>query len=234
MGVPTPPGPFRLKAGRDYQYRRPDPVKIWRDETQANLQGFSFRMCRVSDPEYRMLHACALPLQSLGPTGVIPTRPRGLTLGHVYFTLLELTGNSSEVRDTYKSAFSFPFLFAIERASRIHDFLVVLSSYRSSVETTFYKLVLPDDPELARKAELRSPNDEELSAKDMEKIEGYFWGLVGGYTSARSRKTISPFARCVKSNLVIFGFENNEFFEEQFHDEHAFNERMTELEARGA
>jgi len=211
------------------KYRRPDPVKIRREETHANLQGFSFRMCRVSDPEYRMLHACALPLQSSEPTGVIPTRPRGLTLGHVYVTLLELTGDSSAVRDTYKSAFSFPFLFAIERASRTHDFLVVLANYRSSVETRFYKLVLPDDPELARKAEFRSPNDEELSAKDMDQIEGYLWGLVGGYTSARSRKTINPFARCVKSNLVIFGFENNEFFEERFGDEHAFSERINSL-----
>ena len=115
------------------KYRRPDPVKIRREETHANLQGFSFRMCRVSDPEYRMLHACALPLQSLGPTGVIPTRPRGLTLGHVYVTLLELTGDSSAVRDTYKSAFSFPFLFAIERASRIHG--VWLSSWTNPSES---------------------------------------------------------------------------------------------------
>jgi len=216
------------------KYRRPDPVKIRRDETQANLQGFSFRMCRVSDPEYRVLSACALPLQSSELAEAILDRSPRLTLGHFYVALLKLTGESSALRDTYKRAFSFPFLFAVERASGTHDFLVVLANYRSYVETRFYKLVLPDDPRIARKAYLHPPIDEELSATDMDQITGYFWGLVSGYISAISRKTIRPFARGVRSNLVIFGFEDNEFFEEAFDDEHAFEERMAELEARRA
>ena len=213
------------------KYQRPDPVKIRRYETRGNLQGFSFRSCRLSDPEYRELHACALPLQSSEQVEIMLARSyRRVTLGHFYVTFLNLTGDSSRVRDTYKSAFSFPFLFVIERESRAYDYLVVLANYRSYVETSFHKLVLPGEPRIASKEVLRPPIDEELSATDIDQISEYFWGLVEGYTSTISMKMISPFARSVKSNLVIFGFQNNKIFEEHFRDEHAFNDRMAELE----
>lgn len=155
-----------------------------------------------------------------------------LQFGQLYFTLkLICNQDTSQVRDTWKSAFLFPFLLTGTWKQQGLLYLFRIANYRSTLEMTLRRLMALDH----RKRDhdiIHQPFAHELPQEAIHDLCAYVYGYVEGAYSAIPKALFEPFYCCINSNLILFGYQDGNFFEWQYHDPDAYEAAVQKLQQR--
>lgn len=155
-----------------------------------------------------------------------------LQLGQFYFTLkLICKQDTSRVRDTWKSAFLFPFLLTGTWKQQGLLYLFYILNYRSSVEMRLRRL-MPFDHDKREHHIIHEPFAHELPQEAIRNLCAFMYGYIEGYHSSISKAWFEPFYCCVGSNLILLGYQDDEFFEWQFDDYDEYKAALQKLQQR--
>jgi hypothetical protein len=145
-----------------------------------------------------------------------------LHFGQIYVALKHLCGHeSSAVRDTWKSGFLFPFLLTGTWNQQGLLYLLRIANYRSSLEMSLRRLMAVDHASSDRHV-VRQPLENELPQDAITELCMRIYGFLEGYVSTIPHSTIDPFYRRVDSNLILFGYRDGAFFEQDYDDPDAY------------
>jgi hypothetical protein len=101
-------------------------------------------------------------------------------------------------------------------------------NYRSGVEYRLSKLVARDDERLKNPI-YYPPEASEFSRKEIRYFVSFFVGFLEGYWESWGGEWKDPFLLAVQSNLILFGFDGEEFFSWQFDSSEEFAATRAEL-----
>jgi hypothetical protein len=137
----------------------------------------------------------------------------------MYMTLNELFGESGNHYDDWKGSFSFPFLINFQKEEEF-GYLMNLYNIRSSIEFKIAKLIHEDDERFERDI-LHNPF-EEFPREEINYFINYFVGFLTGYFNSVRDRYDEFFFKTVKSNLILFGYKDGCFFDNQYENEEEF------------
>lgn len=201
---------------------------------EFDIDDIHYRLTRLMDDEYVEYHRNSMPIEDNSFFEfmlITHLEEKGelLKFSEVYVALQQLCGRSSKIYDDWKSSFSFPFLFEIHKEENVFPYLLTIRNFRSSLEFKFRRILDPDDKQYDRDV-IHEPFEDEFSAEDIHKFLTFFHGYLEGYFSVIKKHYDTFFFKRVDSNLILFGYKNNEFFEEQYEDQETYHAAIEELE----
>ena len=133
-----------------------------------------------------------------------------LELPRLYVALRFLTGPGDLYYDDYKGSYSFHFMLEVHKNARVSSYLYHLYHYRSYIDFSvrhIVKEVKSNDDRFI----LHEPNDELFSSDDISYFSEYFFGFSLGFLEGSGYKP-QPFIKRSESNLLLFGYDNEEYF----------------------
>lgn len=145
----------------------------------------------------------------------------------MYVTLKELFGESGKYYDDWKGSFSFPFLIYFQKGEEEFGYLMNLHNIRSSIEFKIAKLIHADDNKFKRDI-LHNPF-EEFPREEINYFIDYFVGFLTGYFESLRNRYNQFFFKIVESNLILFGYKDGVYFDNQYENEEEFREAIQEL-----
>jgi hypothetical protein len=134
-------------------------------------------------------------------------------LPKLYTAFTHLTGPSDSQYDDY--SYSFMFELHVRKNDMNNKYVYHVYHYRSYIEFSVYQIVPKID--LRDVNIMHQPNDQLFSNDDICYFSDYFCGYVLGYMEGVAH-TPSPFVKCSDSNLLLFGYFDNEYFIKQYDD----------------
>lgn len=132
-----------------------------------------------------------------------------LILPKFYAALTSLAGMSDEWYDDYKGSYSFTFELEVQKNENITKYCYHIYHYRSYIEFDIYQIVPENDPRDSRC--LTQPNDELFSEKDISLFSAFLYYHALEYM-IKNKYTPQEFVKCSDSNLLLFGYLQNEYF----------------------
>ncbi len=102
-----------------------------------------------------------------------------------------------------------------------------LNNVRSSIEFKIYKLIDADDKNFKRDI-LHKPF-EEFPREEITYFINYLVGFLTGYFEHLRNRYDEFFFKTVESNLILFGYKDGCFFDNQYKTEEEFREAIQEL-----
>lgn len=105
------------------------------------------------------------------------------------------------------------------------EYIYHVVHYRSYVEFFIQEIVPKND--LRDENIMYAPNDERFSDKDIRMFSICFLKFAVMCTEG---KTIEPFVKSSDSNLILFGYLNNEYFYKQYEEEEEYSQAQLVLE----
>ncbi|MBY0544424.1 MAG: hypothetical protein K2Q14_02625 [Gammaproteobacteria bacterium] len=146
---------------------------------------------------------------------VISFKKEECFLAKLYAGLTFLTGDGDSCYDNYKGSYSFLFNLNVKQNSLEGNFIYQIYHYRSYIEFSVNELACRNDP---RNPNVYcAPNDELFSNKDITNFSLYFCGYVLGFMKD-AKYTPKPFVKCSDSNLLLFGYAEDEYFNLEYED----------------
>lgn len=185
-----------------------------------HLAGGQWCLWRLADDEFVSLGHHALPLLQnyelllrLGPR--LFRDGTTLTLGHALTVLERRFGPSSPLFDNYRGSFSFPLLLTIERQQRL-SYLLRCHDHRGMLHFPFYR-VTPGDPSVEERSRCHAPVPEEFSQEEMDEFITEFYRFLFEQGYLLETGLVAPFYRAIESDIILYGYDGNKFFQ-QMHD----------------
>lgn len=152
------------------------------------------------------------------------------SFSRIYITLRALFGESGKYYDDWKGSFSFPFLIYFQEGEEEFGYLMDVHNIRSSIEFKIAKLIPADDQKFKRDI-LYNPF-EEFPREEIIYFINYFVGFLTGYFESAVRNHYDElFFKTVKSNLIIFGYKDGCYFDDQYDNPEEFDEAIEELKS---
>lgn len=142
-----------------------------------------------------------------------------LRLPKMYSALTLTTGESDQRYDHYKGSYSFMFELDVQKNNNTSKYYYHIHHYRSYIEFGVYHIVPKNDPRESYR--YCQPNDTLFSDDDICHFTFRFSGYLFAYLKHYSYKPI-PFVKHSQSNLLLFGYANDEYFYEEFEDQDKF------------
>ena len=146
-------------------------------------------------------------------------------LPQIYASLTYLTGHGDDNYDGYKGSFSFTFKLNVKKPNYETEYIYHVVHYRSYVEFFLQEIVPKND--LRDINIMYAPNDEQFSDKDIRMFSLCFLKFAVMCTEGRP---IEPFVKSSDSNLILFGYLNNEYFYKQYEKEEEYSQAQLVLE----
>ena len=140
--------------------------------------------------------------------------------------LKRLFGESGNYYDDWKGSFSFPFLIYLQKEEEF-GYLMNIYNIKSSIEFKIAKLIHADDKRLERDI-LHNPF-EEFPREEINYLIDYFVGFLTGYFKSVRDRYDEFFFKTVKSNLILFGYRDGCFFDNQYENEEEFRKAIQDL-----
>jgi hypothetical protein len=194
--------------------------------------GGEYRLTRLSDGEFLDLKMSSIAIDEVSPLLEMGLRRAlDMSLGEFYSSMKALFGERGRMFDDWKGAFSFPLAIEVPGAARRPAYVLNVIDFRGGVDHRFRKVVAGGDPRL-KTHYYYPPDADEFSMDEMERFLSYFVAYQKGYYETASRHSQEPFLLCVESNFILYGFDGQEFFDEQFDSKESFTKRRAELEDR--
>ncbi len=137
-----------------------------------------------------------------------------LNLAQAYVVLRQRYGNEMTWLDTYKDAYSFPFEMIIAHDGHAVSYLLVIATYKSSLEIRFRKVVSANDPRL--KDPIYYPPEEEFDEEEQTYFQFYFIGFLEGLFESMSAIPVKPFVFHIPAAGVVFGYSKGSCFEDWY------------------
>lgn len=205
-----------------------------RNKLDLQSQGIKYQMWRLEDFEYRKLRQHALPIQDDyqfymnlyfshrdGRDG-----EDSLNLAEFFVTLQSLFGESSDLFDDWKGSFCFPVLLLLEKEVGNFFYLMNISDQRGSVYFSLYR-ILENGVDGYDNKVLREPFELEFSRQEINHFLNHLYSYLTGYSkTSRLISTPQSFVKKVDSNLIIYGYLYNNFFEEEYNTQEQFQTAM--------
>jgi len=187
----------------------------------------TFRLTRQSDVEFGYSRRRSLAIEEdygFHIQLLSARRPdETLNFAQMYLTLRHLAGESSLYLDDYKMAFAFPFALDVIKGSQTFAYLLEVRSLRDSIYFTLSKMVDPEDKRL-KEHRFFPPFEDEFGRGEIRFFESYFYGYLLGRWETLRPEQCRPFVRCVPSDFIIFGYDGEKTFEEQFESNEQYDE----------
>ena len=143
-------------------------------------------------------------------------------LPKLYAALTCLTGPSDFCYDDYKGSYSFSFKLKVQKDQVTSEYFYHLYHYRSYIEFSVLHIVPESDPR--NSSQLYEPNDQLFSDEDICALSRFFCGYCLGYIKG-ARYTPQPFVKNSDSNLLLFGYFENEYFIRSYDDQEEYKKQ---------
>jgi hypothetical protein len=204
-----------------------------------DLKTFQCSLLRLDDYTYRRLRQYGVPIfDSLAlywelafPLRQDPIKEdERLSLPKAYIALKTLFGASGDAFDDWKGSFVFSFFLKVAKGDQNFAYLLNVHDHRCSIEFDIYKLAPPEagyDPRL-----YHEPFADEFSRAEIDHFIVYFYGYLVGFFSAVKEQYDEPFFKQVGSESVLYGYQDGQFFEEQYHVPEEYEAAVKAHEAR--
>jgi len=145
----------------------------------------------------------------------------------MYVALKYLFGESGKYYDDFKGSFSFPFLICFQKGGEEFGYVMNIYNVRSAIEFNMAKLIHADDKTFERGI-LYHPFDE-FPESEITYFINYIAGYLTGFFNVIRGLYDEFFFHSVRSNLILYGYKDGDFFENQYEDEEEFDEAIQEL-----
>jgi len=195
-------------------------------DTENNI----YKFIRLNDDQFYELHNNSIPifddyghLMSLNryENTIFPN------FSKIYVTLKKIFGESGKYYDDWKNSFSFPFLIYFKKDEEQFVYLMNIFNIRSSIEFSIRKVIHIDD-ETYKKDVLHDPF-EEFPREEINYFIEYLAGYLTGYFKSLEKQYDEPFFKTVESNLILFGYKDGSYFDDQYDNEEEFHQAIREL-----
>ncbi|WP_427159801.1 hypothetical protein ACQFX9_28085 [Aliinostoc sp. HNIBRCY26] len=209
-----------------------------RSKVELEWRGIKYQLWRLDDAEFRKLRYKSLPIKDdymLYVHLYLSERDNKdkLNLAQIFVTLTYLFGESSNWIDDWKGTFSFPILLVLDKPQGKFFYLLDIYDNRGTLYFSFYR-ILEADVEGYDTQILREPFELEFSRQEINYFISYFNGYTEGYF-----KTIEPlipseqFFRKIGSNHIIYGYKDEQYFEEHYESQEEYQAAIENLELMG-
>jgi hypothetical protein len=199
---------------------------------EFEVGSLGYQLTRLGDGEFLELHTRSLAIADdhgfyLSLYWQAEERGRRLGFAQCYAALRTLCGESGRWFDDWKGSFAFPFRLRVSKGSRQFEYLLNIYNHRDSLYFGFYKILRPDESGYDTRS-LYQPFADEFSRVEINQFIAYFYGYLLGYFRAIEQRYREPFLHEVRSNLILFGYCDGEFFERQCESEEEY-ERLLKV-----
>ncbi len=149
-------------------------------------------------------------------------------LPRFYAAMTYLTGEHDDFYDSYKGSYSFTFYLKVQKYGKISTYCYLPSHIRDYVEYPLYQIVPitdPRDPQYYCK-----PNDELFSDEEICDFTRRLYNYA--FAHMRDTKHIpKSFVKGSDSNLLLFGYDGQEFFMNSYDNCDEYNQEKERLES---
>lgn len=197
----------------------------------SDISVINIRQWRLSDSMLEELSDRSFPVQlPLEVASTLWRHDRDIPeLGKILFALELSNGPSSRRYDDFKQSFRFPFLVEVTLPDRKIHLIWNLWDFRRSIEFHFLR-VIERVEDVSKRSSVFVLLDE-IAQSDLQYIVNFLIGWIKGYcnTACEYCQPTEPFYRVIRSNLVIYGFNDSSFFCHRYKDFELFEERVSEF-----
>lgn len=189
----------------------------------------SYQLWRLTTEEYTRLRENSFPIREnfkfYLDLYLDEQRHGKFNLAKIYVTLEYLFGPSDNYFDSWKGSFNFPLLLKVKRK---FFYLLNLYDHRGTLLFQLYKIVeARDDCNIDI---VRDPDETEFSEGEIYYFCNYFYGCLEGGFKVLKHLPRQPFLKQIRSNFIVYGYENGRFFEEAYSSEEAYSEAIADFE----
>ncbi|KAF3887686.1 MULTISPECIES: hypothetical protein [Nostocales] len=208
-------------------------IKQVKKRCKLDLQhaGIKYQLWRLDKSEYEKLRENSLPIADdfrfyLELYLSDRTREDRLNLAETFIILEWIFGESSNLFDDWKGSFCFPILLVVKKQIGRLYYLMSIYDRRGSVYFSLYRII-ENSIYGYETQRLREPFEFEFSRQEINCFLNYFYEYLKGYFES-VKDIIYPqnFIKKIDSNLIIYGYKNGEYFEDQYDSEDSFQEAI--------
>ncbi|SRR5579883_1719527 len=209
-----------------------------RSKVELQSKDIKYQLWRLDDAEFRKLRKNSLPIKDDHMFYIHlylskNEREDQLNLAQIFLTLTHLLGESSDWIDDWKGSFSFTVLLIVEKVQGKFFYLVDIYDNRGSINFSLYRIVEAEVEGYDNQI-LREPFELEFSRQEINYFISYFIGYLEGYFhSVRSLMPVEQFFKRIDSNNILYGYKDEQYFEEQYADQEAYQSAIKNLESMG-
>lgn len=209
-----------------------------RSKVKLKRKDITYELWRLDDAEFRKLRQKSLPIKDdymFYMHFYLSERENKnkLNLAELYVCLTHLFGDSSDWIDDWKGTFSFPLLLILEKAQGRFFYLIDIYDNRGTLYISFYK-ILDAEVEGYDTQILREPFEIEFSRQEINYFISYFYGyLEGCFESRRLLIQSEQFFKRIGSEHILYGYKDEQYFEEQYQSQSAYLAATETLESIG-
>jgi len=193
------------------------------------VEGQTYGLTRLNDRQDYELHESTIAIKLDAHFAFsLALRRDGLNLAETYAVCRHLFGERGKGFDDWKGDFAFPFALDVPRADRRPAYVFRVVNVRGGVEYDLRKLVDPTDKRL-KDPIYYPPDASEFSREEIEEFLSYFIGFLKGYFESFAVVWKDRFLLAVQSNLILYGFDGDKFFTQDFNSARKFAKTRAEL-----
>ncbi|OIO92787.1 MAG: hypothetical protein AUK03_09295 [Anaerolineae bacterium CG2_30_64_16] len=204
-----------------------------------DLETFQCSLLRLDDQAYRRLRQHSIPISEntalywelAFPLRWDPEREeKRLSLPKAYVALKTLFGASGDAFDDWKGSFAFPFFLKVAKGDQNFAYLLNVHDHRCNIEFDIYKIAPPKagyDTQC-----YHEPFEDEFARTEIDYFITYFYGYLIGFFEAVTEQYDEPFFKQVGSESALYGYQDGQFFEEQYHVPEEYEAAVKAHEAR--
>lgn len=209
-----------------------------RNQVELKPKDIKYELFRLDDAEFRKLRQKSLPIRDdymFYMHFYLSERENKnkLNLAEIFVSLTYLFGESGDWIDDWKGSFSFPVLLILDKVQGKFFYLIDIYDNCGTLYFSFYR-ILESDVEGYDNQILREPFELEFSRQEINYFISYFYGYLEGYF--HSIKLLIPseqFFKKIGSNHILYGYNDEHFFEEHYPSQEAYQTAIENLESIG-
>lgn len=151
-------------------------------------------------------------------------------MAKMYVALKTRFGASGTSYDDWKGSFGFAFLLSFTHDGKQMAYLLNIFNMRSGIEFRLLKLPGADEQNIDTH-KLHQPFPD-FPRESIRSVINYIVGYLSGYFESIEKWYNEPFFQKVDSNFILFGFDDGQFFDDQYETQEDYEAAVEELKAR--
>jgi hypothetical protein len=209
-----------------------------RIKVELELNNIKYELWRLDDAEYRLLKVNSINIkhnftlyQELYFSE--PDNKANLNLAQLFITLTRLFGNSSNSFDSEKGSFIFPLLLIVKKSTGNFFYLIQIFDSRGWFEYNTYKLFENEADTYNNQMPIQA-FESEFSRQEIKEFLTYLYVyLIQLFNNAKSLAQPEPFIKMIDSSFILYGYYNNQYFEEGYDDKKSYQQAIQRFSSVG-